>query len=495
LEVQHTPALNRANTLSAAWSFAAGGLLALFYFWSSVHIAAGRFIWYDEVRTVRVARLPDYATIWAALTHSIEVLPPPYYMIVRLFDKLWPDPFVAVRLPSALGLFAGLILVFDCARRLTTGLHGLIAAALLTCSFLPFYGYEARPYALCFMMAALSLWVWTQTNDKKTSSAVVFGVTIFLGIMVHYCAVLTLVPYVVWEIVNWRPWQRPSPRIIAGVFGVVAATALLFRQIEALGALSPKPPLKPSFFELRTFFSDLFPNGPFLLALILVWIALVSRKQETVSLPAMQAGERLGWLFLTIPLVCFAVPMLGTNSLQTRYFICVLPGIAVAFSCWLRRQFPGSWLIPGGVLLLLAGWGTAERIQVMRHRTPLDASQSQGRIQNFLALEAAARKDGKQYIVFDRITWFLEASQNSSRSAQYMFLDPSAFHKAVTNVMNKNLARYSPMPTWNYQDLQKHAREAALIGPEPARIDALEKAGFQLQIRFTDPPYSMYYFE
>jgi hypothetical protein len=486
--------LNLANTPAGGWSFLAAGLLVLFYFWASVHTAAGRFIWYDETRTVLVARLPDTATIWTALKHSIEVLPPPYYMVVRFFDKFWPDPLVAIRLPSALGFAAGLFIVFDCARRMTNGLHGLIAIAVLTCSFLPFYGYEARPYALYFMVAASSFWVWTTTRDNK-SSAVLFGVTIFLGIMVHYCGVLSMVPYAVWEIVDWRPWRRPSRKIIAGTLGLFAATALLFTHIEALRALSPHVPFRPSLWDLRKAFSEFFPNGLFLLGLIMVWVALTGSMQKTISLLPMPSGERLGWLFFSIPLACFFVPLLGTNSLQTRYLIGVLPGVAVAFSCCLWRHFRDSWPVPAGILVLLGSWGIAERIPAIRHQEPLDGSLSQSRIQNLLNIEASVRKDGKQYFVLDRIGLFLEARLNSSHPTQYVFLDTPLHREAVTRSMASRLAVYSPMLSWDLKDLQKHAGEAALIGPNPEILDALKNAGAKFEIGVVAHPENVFYFQ
>src|SRR5260370_31163945 len=39
-------------------------------------------------------------------------------------------------------------------------LHGLIAMAVLTCSYLTYYGYEGRSYGLFFLFAAAALWAW-----------------------------------------------------------------------------------------------------------------------------------------------------------------------------------------------------------------------------------------------------------------------------------------------------------------------------------------------
>ena len=221
-----TPALKQLPRASDKWTFLAA-LLAVFYFATSIYIAAHRLFWFDEFFTVRIAQLPSWTTIWTALSHAVDSLPPFYYMLVRVFGQLFGGSEVVARLPSALAMVAGLLLTFDCARRLTDGLHGLIALSVLTCSFLPYYGYEARSYAIYFMFAALGLWVWTKSPSDKRSPVIFFGVALCLGVTMHYYAVMCLAPYALWEFLRWKPWQRPSAKLIAGLVGVAVPAALL----------------------------------------------------------------------------------------------------------------------------------------------------------------------------------------------------------------------------------------------------------------------------
>src|SRR5208337_2782871 len=104
----------------------------------------------------------------------------------RIFGRGFGYGEVAMRLPSAIAMVVGLLITFDCARRLTDGLHGLIALSLLTCALLPYYGYEARPYAFYFMFSALALWVWTSTCDDSKLSALCFGAVLCLAVTMHY---------------------------------------------------------------------------------------------------------------------------------------------------------------------------------------------------------------------------------------------------------------------------------------------------------------------
>src|SRR5271157_5373455 len=157
------PSMTESKHLSKSadkWILLAAALLAAFYFTTSIYIASHRLFWFDEFFTVRIAQLPAWTMIWTALSHAADSLPPFYYMLVRTFGTLFGPSEVIARLPSALAMVAGLLLTFDCARRLTDGLHGLISLSVLTCTFLPYYGYEARSYAIYFMFASLGLWVW-----------------------------------------------------------------------------------------------------------------------------------------------------------------------------------------------------------------------------------------------------------------------------------------------------------------------------------------------
>ena len=206
--------------MPALWSLAGATALAAFYLATSIYIASHRLFWFDELFIVRLSQVPSVAILWQALAHAADTMPPGYHLLMRVFGQAFGHSEVAMRLPSALAMIAGLLVTFDCARRLTDGLHGLIALSVLTCSFLPYYGYEARPYAFYFLLSALAFWIWTCTADDSNGAALAFGDVLALAITMHYYAVLNIVPYALWELFRWRPGKRPSRKLIAGVLGV-----------------------------------------------------------------------------------------------------------------------------------------------------------------------------------------------------------------------------------------------------------------------------------
>jgi mannosyltransferase len=474
-QVASLRSLEEGPSSAGAWSFLVAAFLAAFYFVTSLYISSHRLLWIDEIATVRFARLPSWLAIWKTLSEGAEGMPPTYFMITRIFDNSFGHSEVAIRLPSVLALTAGLLLVFDCARRLTDGLHGLIALSVLICSFLPYYGHEARSYALYFMLSALALWIWIHTRDDKPSAAVLFGVVLFLSVTMHYYALLCLVPYAFWEIWHWKPWRLPSQRMIGGVAGVLCAAVLLWKPIQAQRhQFPPNFWARPSPDVLPAAYSDLFPDFLFLLALVMLWIAFVGRRDEVLPLPPMQSGERIGWFFLFIPLAGYLLSEI-THVFQLRYLICTLPGVAVAISCCLWRHFHKAWRVSAGVFLILATWGLAKQVIATRDPNRFYVSP----IKQMLSLENTLRSDGKRYFVVSNQARYGEALYYSKHSDDYALLllpsvDPARMHQTTI------LMQYYPMRIWTLEDLKKHAHESALLFPFPGLSDALKQAGIEI---------------
>ena len=489
------PERERLPKASGKWPIVAAALLAAFYFATSIYIAAHRLFWFDELFTVRIAYLPAWTSIWTALSHAADSLPPFYYMLVRAFGAMFGHSEVVARMPSTLAMVAGLLLTFDCARRLSDGLHGLIAFAVLTCSFLPYYGFEARSYAIYFMCAALAFWLWTATASNLRS-AIFFGAALALGVTMHYYAFMALAPYALWELLRWKPWQRPSLKLTAGVAGVVVPAALLSPLILSFSRkFSSGFWNRPSLAELRAIFPQLFPDALLLFVLMMVWIVLAARNKEgREALPPMGANEAVGWLFLCIPLAGFALAELGTNAFFSRYFICVLPGVAVAFSCLLWRNFRNNYRVSLGIFLLLAAWGVWKQVAVAQNPQSVEATG----IREFLQVEGSLRAEGKRYMVFSPPLIFSEAQYYSTHPDDCVLLLPPDFDQPADSLQPSpdpylhqrlllNLSQFYALQIWRPYNLRAYAPEVALIEPSQDVLHALERSGFQVQVRYATP--------
>lgn len=480
----------RGTTPSAApWTILVATGVAAFYLATSIYISAHRLYWFDEIFIVRIAKLPDVATMWRALASAADTMPPGYHLTMRLWCRLFGYSEVATRLPSALAMVAGLLITFDCARRLTDALHGLIALSLLTCSLLPYYGYEARPYAFFFMLSALAFWIWACTRDDSKLSAISFGVVLGLAVIMHYYAVLNIVPYAVWELSRWEPWRRPSPKLIAGLAGVAVPMAVMWPLAIAFSRqFSSNFWAHPSFYELRTVFSEIFPQGLFLLAMIVIWVVMMRLADSEAAVEGVRPAETVGWLCLCIPLLGFAVAELKTKAFLARYFIGALPGIAVAFACWTCRHFHDARRASAGILLLLVGWGAANQWLTVRHPETIDPFGQQTALRHYLGLEASLDRDGKRFLLFNNPMLHLEAKHYSRHPEEVILLVfPEGKDEIPTARVQQNLGQYSPLQFWKIDDLKKHARDTALIDPTPETLEALKQAGIQVDVRYSKP--------
>ena len=482
---------SNGHQLTSNWAVITAILFSAFIFAASLYISAHRLLWYDEILTDLVSRQSWPSGVVQSLRMGVDQQPLPYYLIEKLSQRAFGTNALALRLPSALALFAGLLVTFDCARRLTSATYGLLALALLTCTGLPYYGAEARPYALFFMWTACSLWLWLHTPMQSRSAAVLFGLTVFATVASHFYGVFSLIPFGLLALLNIRSEATPL-KLIAGCFGALAGLTLMMPNVQALhGALQG---LGNNFWApatnagLQEVFAELFPHALILLSLLLIWVSACTRYSRRQTTPPMANAERLTWFFLLIPFAGFLVAKLVTNAFCYRYFICVLPGVAVGFSCIMWRSFRAQWLVPAGVLCLLTAFGTARCVVHLLDPDWDDPTVigEFGKMREMVRVEKDSLKDGKHYLVLPLdSTLTIEMLYHSPHPDRYRLLDDPHSLIPVYCRVNKMAAQLLAAPThlWHMNDLKMHAKEAALIEPPDKTILALQQMGVTVQLR------------
>jgi hypothetical protein len=468
--MEHTETTSDAidNSESSAidrWCLVGAVLLSGFFLATSIYIACHRLFWYDEVFTTYTARMPDWKTIWAALVHeNLDPTPLGFFAVVRASDKLFGPGEIGIRLPSALAMTAGMWLVYDCARRLTDRLYGLVAMAVLTCSYLTFYGYEGRGYALYFMFAAAILWAWM---GKR--SAILLGCLFYFGMLIHYYLALCLVPFALEEALRWRPWRLPSSRFIASALGAVAGLATLLPQAIASRTVHGDTWwAAPQLREVASVYTVFFPAGLFLLGVIALWIVFADRRGPEPVRPVTEA-ERTAWSSVTIPVVGWIAAVLVTHAFLHRYFIGVLPGIAVGFSCMLWRRFASLRRVGVGVLVVLAGYGVVNQAKVAANWDKINEhGPSHERTQALLAMEEEFRNRGLRYIVFD---------EDDYRCIEVQYYSKHPERYAWWQKEKPRPTQYYHLPIWTLEDIKNHAKEVVLLNLAPQRLETLQRAG------------------
>ena len=472
--------MSRLNRPQWYWPLAL--LLALFYVGTSLYISAHRLLWYDEIFTAIYSRQPSMRDVWNSLAEGTQQIPPLYFFITLAVDRLFHHADFALRIPSILGLAAGVLVIFDIVRRLTDGIYGLIAMSLLTTSYVMYYGYEARPYSLYFLWASIAIWLWTFTPDESKPAAIAFGLLFAVGVFTHYYFVLCLGPFAIYALMERRPMH---PKLIASTIGVAASLAVLYPLVagshygSAAGTWAP-----PKLSSLQSVYFEFFPET--ILPVLLVGLCTLAfgrfREKEVL---AMSPAERISWLFLSVPLGAFILAIMINGIFHRRYVIGALPGLVIGIACFLWRQHRESARLSLALLLVVAGFGAAQQALTMRHAAHIRAIDwdNQEDMRQLVSLEDTLSREGKTVCAVAHVGLFLESWYYSKHPERYAGVSQPW-----------PIKKYAPtLQFMSVEDIVAKARETALVWPTPGLIDELQRLGVRVKVRF--PEQYVYYIE
>ncbi len=140
-------------------------------------------LWLDEIHTVRMAAI----TMPGTIQHPGDQHPPLYYLLMHYWSQVGQSEFW-LRLPSALGGFVGVCLMWPIGKAMHNRQLGLLAAIILAFSPLHlWYSREARMYGLASGLWAASLYFYIQgLRRERWGDVLGFAVTTVAGIYTAY---------------------------------------------------------------------------------------------------------------------------------------------------------------------------------------------------------------------------------------------------------------------------------------------------------------------
>ncbi|NEK84728.1 hypothetical protein GCU60_02975 [Blastococcus saxobsidens] len=199
-------------------------------------LLAGHGLWFDELFTAEVARLPlaDIVTAIAEGTGTTSYLagvPPsynaPYYVVTHAWVSLpGLGGDTSLRVLSLLATAGGLALVTRAVSRLTGRATGVLAGVVLACSpLLLEQAVEARSYGLAVLAtggAALGLVRWLQEPPR---GLLLFGLAGAGMGLAHWYAVTVLAAFVVAGIL--LRGRRALPLVLTGAAAALPVVALV----------------------------------------------------------------------------------------------------------------------------------------------------------------------------------------------------------------------------------------------------------------------------
>jgi mannosyltransferase len=201
----------------------------------------GHALWFDELFTAEVARLP-LGEIVSAIVHGtgttsyLDGVPPsynaPYYLVVHLWTSLpGLGGDTSLRVLSLLATAGGLALVTRAVSRLTGWATGVLAGTVLACSPLVLeQAVEARSYGLAVLATGSALLGLVRWLQQPPRGLVLFGLAGAAMGLAHWYAVTVLAAFVVAALV--LRGRRAVPVVVLGAlatlptFGFVALALL-----------------------------------------------------------------------------------------------------------------------------------------------------------------------------------------------------------------------------------------------------------------------------
>lgn len=320
-------------------------------------------LWYDELFTFHLSRLPSPAAIWQALANGLDQQPFPYFVAHHAAFRLLGEGAAATRLPEILGFALLTAGVFGFVSHRAGAVCGALAAVACWMTEARHYATEARPYALLAGFTALSFLCWQRATDpeRRVRWLVALAASLAAAVSSHYYAVLVLAPLGAGELCRTLLRRRLDPAVWLAFGGAALPIAIFLLPI--LGSLARlrgsfwSPP-SPSFpFE---FYGWLLEPAALPLAATLIgvglWLALgrpgreaAAAREATAPVHELVAAVTLALL----PFLGLALALLATNALNERYVLPAVVGLAILFGFGARAATARPGLLLAWLVLLL----------------------------------------------------------------------------------------------------------------------------------------------
>jgi hypothetical protein len=331
----------------ASWiaQYEAGIVLAVVMgFVLAQFIRARSPLWFDEMLTFYIARLPSVSQMLRAV--PTDTHPPLYYLLAGACMRWLGETEIAVRLPSILAFAAAMLATYFFVRRRCGAVLALFAMLALTTSGAAYYGHEARPYALLLGFAGLTMVSWqAATEEGHNRIFPLAGVAIGVAgaIASHYFGVFHVgVPLVCGEAFRLAKRRRldfPLYCACAAGLSMLAVTMpfagemhrIMVDYVQGSVAFWAKPQIG----SIRSY-GDLVNLGLPFCFLLLLWLTKSAFAPgdesgrpagDNLSVPAHEFAAAAG-LALLVPIM-IGVTWLATGYYLFRYAIGAAMGVAM----------------------------------------------------------------------------------------------------------------------------------------------------------------------
>jgi hypothetical protein len=262
--------------------------LSLLYV-AAVLKANRRFVWFDELYTLDIARAKTIPLIWQ-LIGRFDFQPLTGYLFSRFSMALFGRSPFGLRFPSMLEFYVGSMALFFYVRR-KVGISYAAAAVLILWLGATFrYATEARPYALLMMSFSTLLLCWDIATTSEKRGLAVGGVALsnLAMLSAHIFAPLSLFPFLAAEVMRFSRTRKADFALWAALLVPTAAMVLYIPLLKGAGSLYFPPEFQASLGKIVHFYLDSINIISVALLLALCAALIVSQEKPWI-------GSVRGW--------------------------------------------------------------------------------------------------------------------------------------------------------------------------------------------------------
>lgn len=358
-------------------------LLALLSLAVTVVLDGRRPLWNDELFTLYISHQPNLQGVWNALLTGAEQLPIFFFVIVRLFTRMFGNGPIPLRLPETIGFVVMNLCTFAFVRKRVPASYGFVAFLFPAVTDAYYFAYEARPYGLVMGFCGLATVSWQSAAEglKRPWSLIGTGIFLACAFNCHYYAVLLLFPFALGELARFFEKKRLDWAMYMAVLLPLLTLVPAFPLIRASSKYSSHFWARPSWTSLISFYSNLlFPAALALTLLVLASGLAVylsdHRRSELIWNARPTAHEfAIAFGFVLLPIVAICLAKFVTGAFTSRYAIYSIIGLSILLSwslAWLGRFDRvlglvlaaialGCWLVAGIRAYEQFGWNEASQ--------------------------------------------------------------------------------------------------------------------------------------
>lgn len=286
-------------------------------------------IWFDEGYSAYLIK-GNFAEIWQ-LT-ALDVHPPFYYFLLKIWSLIFGDSLVALRLMSVFFGVASLIMLFFLIKRLFGARPAALATLISSVSpFLIRYGMEMRMYmVILFIVLSATFCLSFALEKNRKIYWALYAILMALGMYTHYFTILVWLSELLYlVIIKKRPLLKPPL-----IFTYLGAILLYLPWVPAL--LSQLNSISGGFW---------IPEATVLTPLNFLTDVFIFKS----------ASEIAGFLAVLFVAFLVAYVYIVKQSYKETYllqFLVILPPlILLLISALYKPMFIDRYLVPSSVLI------------------------------------------------------------------------------------------------------------------------------------------------